>query len=87
VIIMADKKVGVITNYFNHLGVGIVKLSAPLARGDQIKIVGRGHEFAQAAESMQLDHTDIEDAGKGKEIGLKVNEKVKKGDEVFKVTT
>lgn len=82
---MADVLVGKVTHYYNHLGVGIVKLSAPLAKGDTIKIVGHGHEFTQTADSMQLEHQDIEEAKKGKEVGLKVEQKVKEGDEVYKV--
>lgn len=82
---MSDKKIGKITHYYNHLGVGIVKLSAPLAKGDMIKIVGHGREFSQVVASMQFDHQEIQEAKKGKEIGLKVEEKVKEGDKVFKV--
>ena len=83
---MSDKKIGKITHYYNHLGVGIVKLSSPLAKGDTVKIVGHGREFTQTIESMQFDHQEIQEAKKRKEIGLKVDEKVKEGDEVFKVT-
>ena len=82
-----DKKVGKVTHYYNHLGVGIVKLSGPLVNGDTIRVVGHGREFQQTVGSMQLEHQALEKAKKGQEIGLKVDQKVKEGDVVYKVTS
>jgi len=84
---MADTKVGKVTHYYNHLGVGIVKLSGPLVSGDAIKIVGHGREFTQTVNSMQLDHQEVQKAKKKQVIGLKVDQKVKEGDVVYKVAT
>ncbi|MBI4225953.1 hypothetical protein HY612_02465 [Candidatus Roizmanbacteria bacterium] len=84
---MKDTKVGKITHYYNHLSVGIVKLTGQLIKGDSIKIVGHGREFKQTVNSMQLEHQPIQKAKKGQEIGLKVNQKVKEGDVVYKVTS
>ena len=84
---MADTKVGKVTHYYNHLGVGIVKLSGPLVSGDTIKIVGHGREFTQTVNSMQLDHQEVQKAKKKQVIGLKVDQKVKEGDVVYKVAT
>lgn len=83
---MADKKIGKITHYYDHLGVGIVKLAGPLANGDTIKVVGHGKEFTQAVSSMQFEHQALPSAKKGQEIGVKLDQKVKDGDVVFKVT-
>ncbi len=82
---MADKKIGNVTHYYDHLGVGIVKLAGPLANGDSIKIVGHGKEFTQVISSMQLEHQVLTSAKKGQEIGIKLDQKVKDGDVVFKV--
>ncbi|OGK24073.1 hypothetical protein A3C25_05165 [Candidatus Roizmanbacteria bacterium RIFCSPHIGHO2_02_FULL_38_11] len=82
-----DKKVGKVTHYYNHLGVGIVKLSGPLVNGDTIRVVGHGREFTQTVGSMQLEHQALEKAKKGQEIGLKVDQKVKECDVVYKVTS
>lgn len=82
---MADTKIGKVTHYYNHLGVGIVKLSAGLTNGDRLKFVGHGRDFTQTANSMQFDHQPIQKAKKGQEIGLKVDQTVKDGDIVYKV--
>ena len=84
---MADVLVGKVTHYYNHLGVGIVDLSNKLANDDMIKVVGHGYEFSQTVSSMQLEHQPVNEAKKGQVIGLKVEQKVKEGDKVYKVTT
>jgi len=84
---MADTKVGKVTHFYNHLGVGIVNLSGTLAIGDTIKIVGHGREFTQTVKSMQLEHQEVQKAKKKQVIGLKVDQKVKEGDVVYKVTS
>lgn len=86
-IFLADTKIGKVTHYYNHLGVGIFKFSGPLVKGDTIKIVGHGREFTQTVNSMQLEHQAIEKAKKGQEIGVKVDQKVKEGDVVYRVTS
>lgn len=81
-----EKPIGKITHYYSNLGVAIVELSGPLAIGDHLKIKGATSDFEQEVESMQIDRQPIEKAKKGDVIGLKVNEKVREGDEVFKIS-
>jgi putative protease len=82
---VADKKIGKVTHYYNHLGVGIVRLTAAVAVGNTVKIVGHGRDYTQTVSSLQLEHQSINKAKKGQEVGLKVDQKVKEGDEVFLV--
>lgn len=82
---MADYKVGKITHYFDKIGVAVVELEDRLAVGDQIKISGRGNEFTMTVSSMQVEHQQIQEAQKGQTVGLKVDQPVKEGDEVYKV--
>ena len=77
------KKLGVITHYYDKLGVGIVKLEQDLKVGDKLKFQGNKTDFEQIVEQMQFDHKDIEEATKGQEVGIKLDEKVRNGDEVF----
>lgn len=83
---MADLKVGKITHYFDKIGVAVVELEETLKVGDQIKITGHGDEFTQTVTSMQIEHQPIQEAKKGESIGLKVDQPVKEGDEVYKIT-
>ena len=82
---MADTKVGKITHYYDRIGVAVVEVLAPIKVGDRIKISGHDQEFEQEVTSMQVEHENIQKAKKGDSVGLKVDQPVKKGDEVYKV--
>lgn len=85
--LVADVKIGKITHYFDQIGVAVLEVEdKSVSVGDTIKIVGSGGEFEQVIESMQLEHEKVETAEKGTSVGLKVTEKVKKGDQVYKIT-
>lgn len=84
-LIMAEKQIGVVSNYFEHVGVASIKLSAGLKVGDKIKIVGGETELEQPVKSMQIHREAVEKAKKGDEIGVKVKKKVRKGYKVYKV--
>ena len=83
---MAEKKIGVISHYFNHLGVGIIGLSAPLKVGETIRIKGAHDDFTQTVDSMQVEHCNVEEANAGDAVGVKVSQKVHENDAVYKVT-
>ena len=78
-----EKLIGKVTHYYDKVGVAIVKLSAPVAVGDEIHIYGNKTDLEQTVGSMQVEHEDIQKATKGDEIGVKVNDKVREGDEVY----
>ncbi len=78
------KEVGEITHYFSHINVAVVKLSDTLNTGDKVRIKGHTTDFEQVIDSMQVDHAKVEKAEKGKEIGMKVKERVREGDKLFK---
>ncbi len=77
------KPIGVVTHFYGGIKVAIVKFKKPMKRGAVIKIKGATTGFEQAIKSMQYDHADIATAKKGQEVGMKVNKKVRKGDEIF----
>ncbi len=82
---MAETKIGKITHYYGKIGVGVIKLSKDLAVGDMIKVKGNNRDFTQSVSSMQLEHESLPSAKKGQNIGLKLDQPAKAGDEVFKV--
>ncbi|MFZ5366392.1 MAG: hypothetical protein ACOZBZ_03850 [Patescibacteria group bacterium] len=84
---MPDFKIGKITHYYDKIGVAVVELSDNLAVGETIRISGHGNEFTQQVSSMQIEHENIQEAKKGQSIGLKVDQEVKEGDEVFKISS
>lgn len=85
-VVKMGKPIGLVTHYYDHIKVGVIKLSAPLKEGDEIRIMGgEATDFNQTVKSMQMDHKEIKKAPKGKSIGLKVKEKVREGYKVYKV--
>jgi len=82
---MADTLVGKITHYFDKIGVAVVEVLAPIKVGDQIKISGHGKGFTQEVTSMQIEHQQAQEAQKGQTVGMKVDQPVKEGDEIYRV--
>jgi len=78
-------KVGEVTHYYDKIGVAIVELLADLAVGDKVKFQRGGEDlFEQEVKSIQVEHENVEMAHKGDVVGLKVDEEVREGAEVFK---
>jgi putative protease len=80
---MKEKLIGKITHYFGKISVAIVELSGVLKAGDRIHVKGGTTDFEQDISSIQIEHENVEKAKKGDAIGLKVDEKVREGDEVY----
>lgn len=78
------EKVGEVSHYFTDIGVGVVELTGKLSLGDRIRIKGATTDFEQEVNSMQIDQEEVEEAGKGDAIGLKVKDRVREGDAVYK---
>lgn len=80
---MEEKPIGRVTHYFGKINVAIVKFNREVKAGETVHFKGAHTDFNQKIESMQYEHEDIEKAEKGQEVGIKVNQKVHEGDEVF----
>lgn len=83
---MAEEKlIGKVTHYFNNIGVAVVEITnGELKLNDKIHVKGATSDFEQKVDSMQIEHENIEIAKKGQVIGLKVEQPVREGDEVYK---
>lgn len=84
---MEEKRieVGKVMHYYPKIGVAVVSLNNELKIGDEILIRGKSTELRQKVESMQIEHKNVEIAKAGQSIGLKVNERVREGDIVYKI--
>ena len=78
-------EVGRVTHFYPKISVAIVELKAPLSIGDKILIKGATTNFEQTVESMQIEHKNIESAEAGQIIGLKVKDRVRENDKVYKI--
>ena len=79
------KSIGVVSNYFDHVKVAAIKLTAALKIGDTVEIKGGEVDVEQKVASMQIHHDKVDKAKKGDEIGIKVKSKVRKGYKVYLV--
>lgn len=79
-------QVGRVTRYFGKAGVAAVEIQAgDLHIGDTIHVRGKTTDFSQVVESMQLEHEVIQTAVPGQLVGIKVQERVREHDLVYKV--
>lgn len=84
---MPEEKVGRIVKFFSKPSVAAIEITdGTLAVGDQIKIKGHTTEFEDTVTSMQEDNQSIEKASPGQMIGIKVKERVREHDIIFKIT-
>lgn len=84
---MGEELVGTVKDYFAKIGVAGIQLSGSLAVGDTIRIHGHTTDFSQAVASIQIEKLVVQVAGAGQAIGIKVKERVRPHDQVFKVTS
>lgn len=79
------ERIGVVTHYFNHLSVAILKLEKGVLRvGDLIHIKGHTSNFAQPVDSMEIDHVHVNEARPGQSFGLRVKEHAREHDVVYR---
>lgn len=83
---MDEKEVGLVDHYFDKISVGMIKLSDEVRVGDKIRIKGKDYDFSQDVPSMQINRVPAQAGKAGDLISLKVSQKVRKGDKVYKVT-
>jgi putative protease len=83
---MVERKlIGNISHYFSKISVAVIELSGDIKIGDKIKIEGATTSFEQEIESMEIENEKVECATVGQSIGLKVKERVREGDSVYKI--
>jgi putative protease len=78
-------RIGRISHFYGKISVAVVELEDTLNVGDTISIEGAATNITQKVDSMQIEHNNVETANKGQSIGLKVNDKVRENDIVYKI--
>ena len=81
-----EKQIGKIFSFFSKIGVAAIELTEDsLALGDKIRIKGTTTDFEQEVDSMQIEGKEVQEVGPGKSVGIKVKDKVRPGDLVYKL--
>jgi len=83
---MEEKKVGEVIKFFGKISVAAIRLSeGSLKVGDTIHIVGHTTDLNETVESMQIENKNVQEAGPGADIGIKMKGKVRENDVVYKM--
>ncbi len=84
---MAEVIIGKVTDYFAKIGVAALVINnGELSLGDTIHFVGHTTDFEQKINSMQIENQPVDFAKTGDAVGIKVKDRVRHGDKVYKVT-
>lgn len=78
--------VGKVTHYFPQVNAAVVKIkTGEIQKGDELYFKGHTTDFKQTITSLQIDHVVVESAGRGKEVGVEVKDRVREDDRVYKL--
>jgi selenocysteine-specific translation elongation factor len=83
---MPEKEIGKVSDFFARPVVAGVEMSGSLKVGDKIHIKGHTTDMEMTVNSMQIDNANVTEANAGDSVGIKVADRVRRGDSVFKVT-
>jgi putative protease len=82
---MEENQIGAVDHFFSNISVSMVKLTDALKVGDKIRIKGKGSELVHDVSSMQINRVPAQEAKAGDIVSLKVSQKVRPGDAVYKI--
>jgi translation elongation factor EF-Tu-like GTPase len=80
-----ETMIGVVADFFARPVVAAIELTAPLKVGDRIHIKGHTTDLEQTVDSMQVNNAPVAEAKAGDGVGVKLTDRVRKGDSVYKI--
>ena len=83
---MPEIVIGKVSDFFARPVVAGIELTANLKTGDKIHIKGHTTDLEMIVDSMQINNANVEQAKAGDNIGIKVSERVRHGDLVYRVS-
>jgi translation elongation factor EF-1alpha len=83
---MTEEQVGMVVKFFSKPSVAAIEVtSGSIKKGDTLHYKGHTTDFTEAVASMELDNNPIDEAKAGDLIGVKVKERVRESDKVYKI--
>jgi translation initiation factor IF-2 len=83
---MPETEIGKVMDFFARPVVAGIDVSGSLKVGDKIHIKGHTTDLEVTVASMQIDNQNVTEAKKGQSVGIKVPDRVRQGDVVYRVS-
>ncbi|HDZ91394.1 MAG: hypothetical protein JRF51_05855 [Deltaproteobacteria bacterium] len=84
---MAEEQVGVIVKFFAKPSVAALEITGgTIKKGDLLRYKGHTTDFTEEITSMEIDNQPVDEVKQGDLVGVKVKERVREGDKVYKVS-
>lgn len=80
-----EERVGEVTHYFGKISVAVLKIDKGIKLGESLHFVGKHTDFSQEIDSLQIEHQDVTEAEAGSDVAMKVKDRVRSGDAVFRL--
>ena len=83
---MPEEQVGVIVKFFAKPSVAAIEITnGSIKTGDLLRYQGHTTDFTEEVTSMEIDNQKVEEAKVGDLVGIKVKERVRENDKVYRV--
>jgi translation elongation factor EF-1alpha len=83
---MEEQEIGYVSNFYKNISVAAVEITAgSIAVNDTLHIKGHSTDLELTVDSIQIEHESVTEAKQGDGIGLKVPERVRRKDRVYKI--
>ncbi len=83
---MSEQTVGQVTDFFARPVAAAIQLTGDLKVTDKVRIKGHSTDLEFVVESMQIHNMPVTSAKAGDSVGIKVPDRVRKGDLVYKIS-
>lgn len=80
------ERIGEVTHFYGKINVAVIALQKDLKLGEKVHFLGRNTDFPQDISSMQIEHESVGEAKAGSEVAVKVQQRVRRGDSVFRLS-
>ena len=82
---MAEVEIGRVSDFFAQPVVAGIELTGKLRKGDTVHIKGHTTDLIFPASSIQVNHAEVAEAAPRESIGIKVPDRVRRGDVVYRI--
>lgn len=83
---MPEIEVGKVSDFFAKPVVAGIILTEALKLGERIHIKGHTTDLELTVDSMQIDNVNVTEANPGDSVGIKLLDRVRPGDKIYKIT-